>query len=191
MKHICTIAKNVPVSLLATQLKASPALWNQHSKRTTDLDSPHRGVSDIWVRYADAKTNAQGPHESVWYSGSDYIPAVRDIVSYVMGLVKGERLGGVLITRIPPGGEVLPHVDAGWHAGYYQKYAVQIASHNDQAFCFADGQHKTKPGDVYWFDNAYEHWVINNSPVERITLIICIKPESPAVEENKLCLGLL
>ena len=182
MKYIKTLDRKVPVQLLLRQLALAQQIWNYHSDRTKRSHSPHHDASDIWVRYNESGRISALPHESAWYPHSAHIPAVREIVAHVMQLVRGERLGGVLITKIPAGGCVLPHIDEGWHANYYTKYAVQLQSHPDQAFCFEDGQHKTVAGDVYQFDNSQLHWVTNNSPIDRITLIICIKPETPAIE---------
>jgi quercetin dioxygenase-like cupin family protein len=89
--------------------------------------------------------------------------------------VHGKRLGGVLITRIPPGGEVKPHKDTGWHAGFYEKFAVQVASNEGQAFCFESDELRPMPGDLYTFQNHVLHWVTNPTPEERITMIVCVK----------------
>lgn len=181
MKHIMTVKTGMDVAPLIWQLKCNPHLWNQNGARTADKNSPHYGVDDIWVRYGKLPINALENHESVWYSAADELPAVRRMAMQIMALVEGERLGGVLITRIPPGGRVLPHVDTGWHAGYYSKFAVQIESDSQQVFGYEDGEHVTEPGDVYWFNNSETHWVSNYSDVDRITLIICIKPRTAVI----------
>ena len=82
-----------------------------------------------------------------------------------------------MITKIPPGGMVKPHVDHGWHADYYDKYAVQLQGNCDQAFCFENESFSALPGDVYWFNNKVEHWVVNNSSEDRMTMIICIRSD--------------
>ena len=84
-------------------------------------------------------------------------------------------MGGVLITKIPAGKECKPHTDPGWHARYYEKVAIQIQSAPGQAFCFEGESLETRPGDVFWFDNAFTHWVTNPTPYDRITLIACIQ----------------
>lgn len=181
MAKIMLVAEGVDIMPLALQIERHPDLWNQHAGRTEGYASPHQRIDDIWVRY-NHWSNFDGDmaafneaHESVWYPAATQLPAVRDIVFPIMARVHGERLGGVLITRIPPGGRVEPHTDHGWHAEYYAKYAVQIKSARGQAFCFEGEQLATKPGDVYWFDNAHKHWVVNDSDVERMTMIVCIR----------------
>lgn len=173
------LAAGIDVSALHAELLAAPELWNEHKQRT-DMYA-HSNVSDIWVRYNDL-ANFKGDmatfndqHESVWYPSFDKLPGVTDIVFNTMRFVMGERLGGVLITKIPPGGEVKPHIDRGWHAEYYQKFAVQIAGNADQVFCFDETELVTETGDLFTFDNQRKHWVTNKSDVDRITMIICIK----------------
>ena len=180
MENILTVARGVNVMPLALQLRRNPQLWNQRRERTEREDSPHQGVDDIWVRYGGASyEESQEPHESVWLEPASVLPEAKSHSRAIMNLVGGHALGGILITRIPPSGQVLPHKDLGWHALNYDKFALQIASHQQQAFCYSDGQHVTAPGDVYWFNNQAEHWVINDSPVERITLIVCVKLDRP------------
>lgn len=158
-------------------LEKAPELWDQHPQRTSPKDSPHHELSDIWARFAEPNTGyPDGSHDSMWYQPNSLLP-VRDIVYGLMTAVRGDRLGGVLITRIKPGQMCKPHTDSGWHARYYEKYAVQIASAPEQAFHFHGHELVTEPGDVFWFDNSHEHWVTNNSDSDRITMIVCIRTE--------------
>lgn len=188
MKHLLQIASGVDVLPLSLALKRHPELWNAHRMRTEHDTSPHHGVDDIWVRYnnldnyqCDAQAFAQ-EHDSVWYPAAAVLP-INGIIFDLMRRVEGERLGGILITRIPPGSQVKPHTDYGWHAEYYDKFAVQIESDPAQVFAFEDGSFAAAPGDVYWFDNRHEHWVTNDSKIDRITMIICIRMR------RGLCLG--
>lgn len=156
-------------------LQAQPDLWDRFTARTENPKSPHHGLSDIWARYAPPEiAHVNAPHEAVWYPVADLLP-VREIVDPLFKAVDGEQLGGVLITRIPPGAECKPHSDHGWHARFYEKFAVQVASAPGQAFHFDGESLVTRPGDVFWFDNEHTHWVTNPTPYERITMIVCIK----------------
>lgn len=174
MEHLLPVSRGINILPLSLGLRRNSGLWNQNTARTQDPTSPHREVSDIWARFAgnDYTTEA---HESIWMPAATLIPEIKLHARAIMGLVGGDALGGVLITRIPPGCQVYPHVDEGWHAKQYDKFALQIASHPQQAFCFEDGGHISEPGDLYWFDNSHKHWVTNASPVERITMIVCVK----------------
>jgi len=183
LKNLLPIA-NVDISQIQLQLKRNPQLWDEFTIRTTTEHSAHYGLSDIYVRFRDLTkfdgkdwTEFNGEHRSEWLSAADRLPAVKDLAFQLMSAVRGEELGAVLITRIPPGGLCKPHIDITWHAKYYDKYAVQLESHPNQAFCFEEGEHSSPPGEVYWFNNNVAHWVRNDSPFDRVTLIICIKSE--------------
>jgi hypothetical protein len=158
-------------------LQANESLWNQHTMRTADETSPHHEVDDIWVRYAALEeSEAPGPHESRWY-GTPIESLVKDIVYPLMQFVEGDRLGGVLLTRIKAGKQCKPHLDNGWHARYYKKFAVQIQSAPGQRFCFDNEHLEPMPGEVYMFRNEHTHWVTNDTPHDRITLVVCIKTD--------------
>lgn len=176
------LSSGLDVVPLLRQLDDHPELWNQHTLRTDRYNTPHNAVSDIWVRF-NAWENFDGdpvkftmePHESEWYPCIAKIPAAWSLARKVMRHVGGKKLGGVLITRIPPGGEVKPHIDSGWHAEHYDKYAVQIKGNKDQSFCFDGESLSPLPSDLYTFNNSRLHWVKNESDEERITLICCIR----------------
>ena len=176
------LESGLDVMPLAKQLAACPEEWNRHTMRTIAYEeSPHKQVSDIWVRYnawENFKGDPQafnGPHDAVWYPVVSKLPAAWKLARYVVMHVGGNRLGGVLITRIPPGGEVKPHSDHGWHAEFYEKFAVQVAGNEKQAFCFDDCELRPVTGDLYTFNNQFTHWVKNESDVDRITMIVCVK----------------
>lgn len=168
------IAEGIQVGPLLWALQENPQLWDQNTGRTEPADSPHHGLSDIWARYAAPGVDGRQPHDAVWYPCADLLP-VRELVMPLLAAVQGTRLGGVLLTRIPAGAECRPHQDDGWHARYYEKFAIQVQSAPGQAFCFEGESLVTRPGDVFWFDNAFTHWVPNPTAHDRITLIACIK----------------
>jgi uncharacterized RmlC-like cupin family protein len=103
---------------------------------------------------------------------------LKETAKTVLEIVGGTELLGVLITKIPPGESVKPHVDSGWHALNTDKYGLSIQANDEQAFCFEHQELKTKPGDLFWFYNQHKHWVVNNSNEDRITIIFCVKKES-------------
>ncbi len=178
--HIEMLRRNAfDVSVLQEQLKSAP--WDEIRHRTSHPMSPHREVSDIWVRYnpienfhGDMRT-FNDEHIAQWYPVADNIPEAVRISLEIVKEMHGLALGAVLITRIPPGKQVYPHVDQGWHARTFEKFAVQVKGNARQAFHFEGESLVTDAGDLYWFDNAYPHWVTNDSDEDRITLIVCVR----------------
>jgi hypothetical protein len=165
---------NIPVQQMQWALKLHPEYWSENTARTEHPSSPHHDTQDIWARFSPPGVDGSQPHDSEWYPCADYLP-IKNLVYPLFNYVQGTRLGGVLITRIPPGKSVKPHTDPGWHARYYEKFAIQIESAPEQAFHFDECSLVTKPGDVFWFDNSFKHWVTNDSSVDRVTAIICIR----------------
>jgi hypothetical protein len=140
----------------------------------------HADMTDIWLRYGDIKEMVEtgdyskiaDEHDSIWLKD---LPACKKICHQVMSLVDGERLGGVLITKLPVGGTIKPHTDSGWHAEYYDKYFIPIQNNKGAVFGFESGVIDPEEGDVWAFDNSQLHWVENKSDKERIAMIVCIK----------------
>ena len=174
------------VSPICDALERNPDLWNCIIDRRRD-DSPHREAPDIWVRYNDYSRIADREHFNdehipVWYPAWDRLPELKPVIFDLMSRVDGEILGGVLITKVPAGKKVYPHVDLGWHVDYYDKFYIQLAgSDGCDFFCEnEDGQVEQfcpKTGEVYLFDNRFKHWVTNDSEFDRMTLIVCIRTQ--------------
>jgi len=167
-------------------------LWDEYPQRRTAPQSPHREMVDIWVRYKDPedciKTGDWSAftkeHESEWLKD---VPGVKEMCDKLMLFLDGDRLGGVLITKLPPGGKIEPHTDAGWHASYYDKYYVPIKNEKGAKFCFEYGEIEPEEGEVYAFRNDKIHWVENNSSKDRIAMIICINQNK--LSKEGVCLG--
>lgn len=174
------IQKHYAESSLLKQLEAHPEVWDNFPYRTQG-DSPHRELSDIWVRYnpienfdGDMK-RFNSEHVSQWYPVAEALSEAKRI-SHSIALDFGvQRLGAVLITKIPAGKQCYPHVDLGWHARYYEKLAFQVKGNLEQSFHVEDQILRTEDGDLFYFDNSKIHWVLNPSAEDRITLIICVR----------------
>lgn len=175
-EKIKLLTKGLNIQWLYWALQANPQLWNQNTGRTENPQSPHHGLDDIWVRFGTEEEGRTGePHFAHWYPSADVLDGIKPFLRDLMRSVNGDILGGVLITRIPAGATCKPHVDLNWHATFYEKFAVQIASAPGQKFCFEGEELETAPGDLFWFNNQNLHWVENPTPYERITMIACIR----------------
>jgi len=183
------IACGFDVLPLQLALKRQPKLFGKYPFRQAGYgESPHTNMTDIWVRYnkidkyleAGDFTGFNDEHEAEWYPAYYALPQIRPIVFALMALVQGERLGAVLITKIPPGGRIEPHIDTGWHAEYYDKYYIPIQNAPGATFNFNDGIIYPQLGDAWWFDNSVPHWVENHSNEDRIAMIVCIRSDKVA-----------
>src|SRR4051812_26786925 len=169
MRHFIRIQSGVDVAPLLAQLAAQPELWDAHRSRKDMPGGPHARMSDIWLRYnAPERLDPADPrgfnaeHVPIWYPAWRVLTAAQPIVFELMARVQGEMLGGILITRIPPGEVIDPHRDGGWHVEYYEKFYLALQSAPGADFvCEHDGcleRLNPKPGDVHLFDNRKLHW---------------------------------
>ena len=180
MSHFRKIAE-VNVSAAIAELDARPDLWNDHAMRRVSR-SPHRETDDIWVRYRHPSELRRpedylGSHESVPYPAWHALPALHPIVDDIERRVGSVRRGGILITRIPPGGTVYPHHDRGsWHAEYYDMKVWLPLRGNDRCVNRVLGEASVwKPGEAWHHDNLVEHSVENRGDTERVCLIMCFR----------------
>lgn len=173
----------IDVKPLRAELAAHPELWGQRNARKGP-DSPHNAMQDIWLRYRHWDELTEGrkygePHFATWYPEANLLPATKDIAHQLAAAMRAVYLGGVMITRIPPGGRILPHDDRGsWHAEFHNcKVYVPIRSNADCInYCDQDSA-VMRPGEAWTFNNLLEHSVENNGSTDRETLIVCMRVE--------------
>jgi hypothetical protein len=136
-------------------------------------------VDDIWLRFNRLDPEDQpkviDDCECVNYPANLDLPQARLIVLDLMRLVEGERLGRVIVTRLPPGGVITPHKDQGAPAAYYDRYQLAVQALPGNVFRAGEEQITMASGDIWWFDNEQEHEVKNNSEGDRIVVIIDIR----------------
>lgn len=180
MKNFYKLAQGMDVTALMAALHVNADLWDENKLRSTHEMSPHQQVSDIWLRFNDlTKIKNAGDvideHESINYPAMARLPQARPFIFGLMHTVEGERLGRILITKLSPGGKIDPHEDGGSHASYYERYHIVLNSAPGSIFRCGDETIHMKTGEVWWFNNAIEHEVINNSADDRIHLIVDVK----------------
>lgn len=180
MKNFQLMGTGVNVAPLLNAVLRNKPLWNANTLRTRYEQSAHHEVEDIWLRF-DAET--ENPDlarlldglESVNYPAWAALPDAQDIALNLMRQVRGERLGRVLVTSLAPGKSITAHVDNGKHAAYYERYHVVLQGLPGSIFRCGEEVVQMLTGEVWWFDNAVEHEVINNSAEERVHLIVDIR----------------
>lgn len=182
VRYFEKLAEGLPVAEVMAQLHAHPELWNENGERTQGPTSPHYGVDDIWVRFRDRDdlkepANFNEPHFAKFYPAWNVLTALHPIVFGVMARTKATYLGGILLTRIPPGGSVKPHDDrGGWHAEEMDtKIYVSLQSNPKCINRCMDEEVVIKTGEAWTFNNLLTHSVENAGIEHRITCIICLK----------------
>jgi hypothetical protein len=182
MRNFQKIAAGIDVLPLAMELYRQPELWNRNAARTAK--GPFEGTDDIWVRFRDPAelTSHEAfaePHVPVFYPAWYALPHLRPIVFGLMSRVEAVQLGGVLITRVPAGGQVAPHDDKGrWHSEFFQTKAYVPLASNPQCYnTCGDERVVMAVGDAWLFDNLQVHSTVNDGETERVTLIVSMRCE--------------
>lgn len=169
----------------AADLHRHPELWDANPFRTQGgPGSPFHGTSDIWVRWRrlDECTSRKAfiePHFPVFYPAWYDLPDVWPIVFDLMANAQATALGGILITRVPAGGEIKAHTDAGgWHAEFYRYKVYVPLQTNDRCVNWCEDEEVVMGvGEAWRFNNLVQHGLRNEGPTDRISLIVCMRTE--------------
>ena len=173
----------LPIWPALEQLKAHPELWGQHPERINAPNSPHAQSSDIWLRFrpkAELREPADdgAPHFAEFWPAWHALPGLHSITFDVMRAVEATYLGGCLMTRIPAGAEILPHVDRGWHPTWNDTKVYVILRANDRCLNYCGGEECVmKPAEAWTFRNDITHSVLNGGDTERIAVILTMRTE--------------
>lgn len=185
MKNFQHLAAGLNVTPLLNALQRQPELWNQFPIRTQHPGTAHADVSDILVRFNDFSefertgdpATVTDDKECEAFPAWGKLPQLRPIVFDLMRTVEAVRLGRVIITKLPSGKLITPHVDGGAPATYYDRFMVALQCLPGAVFHIGDESVNFRAGDVWHIDNRVEHSVINNSADDRIVCIIDLRCE--------------
>ena len=172
------ITSGVNVAPALAELQANPHLWvgQQALIEPTPYDAE---AKYIWLRYRDLddyvrKYGRSGDHfadehESVWPPPAALLPYTAKLAAALAG---PRRLGGVLLSYLPPKCGIKPHIDAGWHAAAHDKLYCALQVRPGARFCWEDGAIDAQDGDVYCFRDDALHWEENDSDAPRVSMIV-------------------
>lgn len=178
MSNFLRIASNVDVIPLLTAIQRQPELWNQNDLRTTHPMTPHDAVDDIWLFFNEIRENPADAIEdlqTVPYGAWEKLPQARAIVFDLMRRVEATQLGRCIITRLPPGGVIAPHVDHGSPATFYSRFQIPLQCAPGCLFKIEDETVTFKAGECWLINNRAEHSVINNSAEDRVALVVDVR----------------
>lgn len=186
MQHFRRLFSGLDVKPAMAQLEARPELWGHHPVRTDMPGSPHGQSKDIWLRFKPQRELA-APHDPRDYATPHFaefwpawwlLPGLHSLAYDVMRAVEAVYLGGILMTKIPAGKAILPHVDTGWHPEFNDTKAYVILRANRQCInrCL-DESVVMAEGDAWTFRNDIEHSVENNGDTDRIAMILTMRTE--------------
>lgn len=185
MRNFLQIAGAVDVLPLVHAVQLQPELFNIHRFRTTFENTPHGEVDDILIRFSDpsiAKDRdtaaVMADDNCIWHPAAKALPQVRPIILDVMRRLEAYAVDRVVITRLRPGGRILPHADnvgAYVHDPDRQRYHVVLQGLPGSIYRAGDETVTMLTGSVWWFDALTEHEVFNQSADDRIHLLVDLR----------------
>lgn len=182
MNNFYLITKNINVTPLSLELIRQPQLWKEDTYLRDFPQGPFSDIETIFLRFppgsvTEAERAKRDPHESEWMDGALHLPSARPLIFGLMTQVQGERLGRVLLNKIPPMGRIYPHADLPEHSNYWDRFHYVVTSAPGVVFRCGGEKASMETGDVWWFQNALEHEVVNDSTQDRIHLIVDIRTQ--------------
>ena len=183
MKNFVQIAAGADVMPIVAALHSQPELWNQNTIRTKHPGTAHSEISDILLRFNDiAEFERTGDASTItddrlciafpaWHA----LPQIRPIIFDLMRRVEGTQLGRAIITRLPVGKSITPHVDGGAPATWFDRYQVALQSLPGCVFHIESEQVQFRSGEVWKINNNALHSVVNNSADDRLVMILDIR----------------
>lgn len=186
MENFLKIADNIDTTPLLLAIRRQKHLWKEDTYLRDYPQGPFGEVESIILRFPPRTVHETeealknhlasiDQHECVDQPPYKLLPEARSIVMALMNRVSGERLGRVMINKIAPGGVIFPHADTPAHAEYWDRFHVVLESYPGVIFRCGDERVYMPQHSVWWFQNAIEHQVINNSPGDRIHMIVDIR----------------
>lgn len=168
------------VTPLLAQIIRQPQLWRADTYLRDYPQGPFGDTETIFLRFPPASVSElergqKDQHECVWMDGVVHLPAARQLIFQLMQRVEGERLGRCMINKLRPGGRIYPHADTPVHAEYWDRHHIVLQAEKGSNFRCGEETIHMAQGQAWWFQNAIEHEVVNNSGVDRIHLIIDIR----------------
>ncbi len=171
----CVMAGGIDYAALLTQLTEQPDLWKpdpywlQHKQ-----GSVLYAQDNIVLRYIKAPGYTRPAMLA--------LPAAQDIVRSLLWVTRGALLGNVVISRLGPRQEIVPHIDT-MPPGIpplYQRHQVPLSVAPGCLFHCGDESVYMRPGQAWWFNNQVTHSVKNDSDADRISMFVDIAPLLPA-----------
>ena len=178
MQHFLCLADSIDVLPAMRELATQPDLWDQHPLRTQHPDTAHADVSDIWLWFNEIPEDPSAvinDIQTVPYPAWTQLPSLRRLVLDLIRRVDGVQLGRCIVTKLPPGGQITPHVDQGAPAEFYTRYQIALQSLPGALFHCGEETVNFHTGQVWWINNRVKHSVVNNSADDRIVCIVDIR----------------
>jgi Aspartyl/Asparaginyl beta-hydroxylase len=178
-KNFKLVADELPVAPALAELAGSP-LWDAITLRQDIPGSPHKDTRCIAIRGPDLE--APGALDSLTsvdyaYADAGALPACHRLVESVTSPLPSTAVGRIFVVSLRAGGHITRHPDEGAYAEAHCRYHLCLSSKEGNTFHCGDESIHMLPGTLWTFNHQIEHEVFNDSPEERVHIIIDVRKE--------------
>lgn len=169
------LAVDLDTAPLIARIAEHPELWETGRRRSEYPGSPHAAADAIilrWAREFTAEAAFRDLECEDMPAASVLMPELADLVLALIERVGRVRyVGRAMITRLPPGGRIQPHLDEGLYADVYDRFHVCLDADGAIFRCGTEGV-EMRPGEAWWFNHKREHEVLNCGQRARLHLVL-------------------
>ncbi len=150
------------------------ALFDECTHRQDFPGSPHHDTKAIFLRWAPHWTPESifDSTESIDYPGAKQLPAHYALAYRICHMIGATEWGRVMVVKMKPGGRIDQHWDGGAYAHHFDRFHLCLQGDEGNRFTCDGATVAMLPGELWWFNHQLPHSAHNDSPNERIHLII-------------------
>lgn len=185
MKHFKLHRTGLDIQPVFSEISAHDAAWGEQTGRQSRAPAqaethgiPLRGLRRTKIM----GRRRRDVHETRYTSLSRHFPETTALLEQLVGEIGG-NLGRAKLARLPPGGQVKPHVDRGAYYEARDRYHLVISTRPGSILRAGDEELWMKAGELWWFDNKAPHSARNDSGHHRIHLIFDVEPDVTSSNE--------
>jgi hypothetical protein len=173
------IAQGYPVDALCKELHTNFNEFDRYTfRQKTEVNADtetiflrYQPLSQMY-QYVYNETHDPRVLECVPTDSSDKFPLAMQVAQNFAHSFKADRIGRVMLVRLPPGGHVKTHTDTGYYADYYTRFILPLQADHGNWFRVLEDIVWMPSGDVWTFRYQEEHEAKNESKRDRLTLFV-------------------
>jgi hypothetical protein len=158
-------------ALRAAVLAVPDAVWDAENASKPNRFEVLDATRHIVFRFTDSPRDWRSSHDrAAWSRWRGLLePVLTEAVRHYS--YKPGAFPRVMLARMPAGGVILPHVDAGAAAKWPHKIHVPVLTNTGVVAFFGGAERHFPPGEAVEVNNLGPHWVRNNGDTDRVHLI--------------------
>ena len=162
----------VDIAALQSAVQAIPEIvWTTQNASKPNKFEVLDETSHIVFRFVDSLRDWRSSHDrEAWSDWRDVLEPVLAQAVHSYGYSRGV-FPRIMLARMPPGGTILPHIDANSAARWPHKIHVPVSTNAGVTCFFGGSEHHLSVGEAVEVNNLAPHWVHNAGHTDRIHLI--------------------